>query len=217
MENNYIDIKEVDDHISSFPMGSKVKVVDEYIKELKKMKKPISFDKDLLMKSNWLERTFFFVNLSLIKDYNERLKYIDKYKEIFIGWFSTDQIIKFVKESDIDLMIKYSIKYINSKDVYTRRWGYVMYIFHSERDKLENAKKILTIIKDDEELTIQMAEGWLLCELAIFNFDLVFDFIKSSNISYKIKSWAISKIQDSYRIDEANKEKVRGLRKQLLS
>lgn len=211
----YIDIKEVDKHISTFPMGSKTKVIDEYIKELKKRKLPISYDYDLLVKSNWLERAFFFVNLSLIKDYNERLKYIDKYKNIFVDWYSTDQIIKFVNQADVDLMINYASNYVKSKDTFTRRWGYVMFIFHKRRSELEVCNKILPLIKSDDELSIQMAEGWLLCELAIFNPDPVYELLKNNDINYKVKSWAISKIQDSYRIEEATKNKFKKLRLEL--
>lgn len=207
-----IDIKKVDEHISSFPLGSKTKVCDEYINELKKLKEPISYDKELLVKSPWLQRAFFFVNLSLIKDYDERLLYIDKYKEVFTFWGSTDQIIKFVNKATPSLMIKYALKYVLSKDVYVRRWGYVMFIFHKNRDNKEFCTNILSLIKSDDELTIQMAEGWLLCELAIFNPDIVYNFLKASNVCYKVKSWAISKIQDSYRISNDVKAKFKQLR-----
>lgn len=207
-----VDIKDVDKHISSFPLGSKVKVCDEYIKELKKLKEPISYDKELLLKSPWLQRTFFFVNLSLIKDYDERLLYIDKYKEVFTFWGSTDQLIKFVNKSSPSLMMEYASKYVRSKDVYVRRWGYVMFIFHKNRNDKDFCTQILSLIKSDDELTIQMAEGWLLCELAIFNPDIVYDFLKATNVCYKVKSWAISKIQDSFRINDETKRKFKELR-----
>lgn len=207
-----IDIKKVDKYISSFPMGSKVKVCDEYIANLKKIKEPISYNKELLLKSPWLQRAFFFVNLSLIKNFDERLLYIDKYKEVFTSWGSTDQIIKFVNKSTPSLMIEYATSYVYSNEVFTRRWGYVMFIFHKERDNKEFCRDILSLIKSDDELTIQMAEGWLLCELAIFNSDIVYDFLEQSDVCYKVKSWAISKIQDSYRISDEIKAKFKKLR-----
>ena len=207
-----ININDVDKHISSFPLGSKVKVCDEYISQLKKLKEPISYDKELLVQSPWLQRTFFFVNLSLLKDYDERLLFIDKYKEVFTSWGSTDQIIKFVNNSSPDLMLQYAKKYVYSNDLFVRRWGYVMFIFHKNRDDKDFCTKILTLVKSDDELTIQMAEGWLLCELAIFNPDIVYEFLKNSDVCYKVKSWAISKIRDSFRIDDDVKDRFTKLR-----
>lgn len=79
---------------------------------------------------------------------------------------------------------------------------------------IENGERtpLLIYSNDDDELTIQMAEGWLLCEPAIFNPDIIYDFLERYDACYKVKSWAISKIQDSYRISNEIKAKFKKLR-----
>ena len=113
---------------------------------------------------------------------------------------------------DFDKALEYARVYVESSDPFIRRWGYVMFISRLCR-KEENLTRILSLLKDDSHYTNQMAEGWLICELAVFFPERMLRWFEEENyLSYKINSKAIQKICDSYRIADETKERFRALR-----
>jgi hypothetical protein len=58
-----------------------------------------------------------------------------------------------------------------------------------------------------------MAQGWLICELAIFFPEEMLGWFKNENkLNYKINSKAIQKICDSYRITDEVKARFKAQR-----
>lgn len=80
--------------------------------------------------------------------------------------------------------------------------------------KLAKDKSILNTtkyIKKDDEYMVMMAEAWLLATVAIYYPNEVYDyFLECDDLTLKRKT--ISKMVDSFRIDEATKERFKGLR-----
>ena len=109
-------------------------------------------------------------------------------------------------------MINYTKKYYQSKDEFTVRWAYVMYIFNNNKKDKKIIKDLLPLIVNDDRYMVMMGETWLLCELAIYHPDEIYEYIKNSKLDYKTKSKAISKIYDSFRISEDNKKRFVDLR-----
>ncbi|NLJ89879.1 MAG: hypothetical protein GX323_03180 [Clostridiales bacterium] len=70
-------------------------------------------------------------------------------------------------------------------------------------------------MKDDPEYYVQMAQAWLICDLAVFNPKDTIEFIENSNLKYNILGKAIQKILDSYRISDSDKAYVKSLRPKL--
>lgn len=207
-----IDLHEVNDAINKLPVGSKTKDLDALIKEFYKRKEPVSYDSKLLKENVWLAKAFFFINAKYIRDPNEVLKFIDKFKGVFYYWYSTDSIIRLVNKADPCLMMKFANKYVCSKKTYDRRWGYVMFMFHPIKKDINFVKNYLPLFKDDNENTVQMAEAWLLCEFAIFHPEIIYDFLRAKSLSYDITTKAIGKINDSFRISNEMKKKFKQIR-----
>ncbi len=207
-----IELSEIKKRIDNLPPNSKTKDLDEIIKSYYRLKEPVNFDPLLLKENVWLAKAFFFINAHYIKDPNKMLDFIDTYKSVFYYWYSTDSIIKLVSKADPNLIFKYATSYVKSKETYTRRWGYVMFMFHNERKNGEFVNKFLTLFKEDEEETIQNAEAWLLCEFAVFNPLVIYNFLIKKTLGYKITSRAISKIHDSFRISDEWKNKFKQIR-----
>ena len=67
-------------------------------------------------------------------------------------------------------------------------------------------------MKRDEHYYVQMAEAWLLAELAIDEPEAVCQWMANCGLPYSICGKAIQKICDSYRISEAWKERFKALR-----
>jgi 3-methyladenine DNA glycosylase AlkD len=70
-------------------------------------------------------------------------------------------------------------------------------------------------MKDDEEYYVQMAQAWLICDLAVFNPKEVISFLENSKLKYNILGKAIQKMVDSYRISDEDKAYVKSLRNKL--
>ncbi|HOO06832.1 MAG TPA: hypothetical protein PLH83_10155 [Ruminococcus sp.] len=60
-----------------------------------------------------------------------------------------------------------------------------------------------------------MGQAWLIAELAIFEPERVFDWMKDNGLRYSINGKAIQKICDSFRISDEWKEKFKSLRSAL--
>lgn len=200
--------------IESLGSGYKTADVDRLI--AKYVKEGIEADdlRGYILSDMRLHRIYFYVSLKQISSPEKRLEFIDK-NLLFADWWHTDQLISFVAKCDFDLAFSYSSRYVNSRDPYVRRWGYVMLISRLCRDE-ENLYKILSLIKNDDAYTVQMAEAWLLCELTVFFPERMLDYFRHGNdINYSINSKAIQKISDSYRIAPEVKEQFKSLRKSL--
>ena len=185
--------------------------VDRLIRGDVKAGADVSELREHILDEQILHRFYYFVALKQMKDVYQRMEFIHQ-NLLFSDWWHTDQLIKFVKEIDFDTAFAHAQEYVKSDDPYIRRWGYVMFISELCRKK-ENLGKILTLFKNDDHYTNQMAEGWLICELAIFFPEEMFKWFKEeNNLSYKINSKAIQKICDSYRIADDTKARFKALR-----
>ena len=197
--------------ISTLGAGYKTRDIDGLIKKYIKAGADVSELREHILDEQILHRFYFFVALKQMKDVYQRMEFIHN-NLLFTDWWHTDQLIKFVKEIDFDTAFSHAQEYVKSGDPYIRRWGYVMFISELCRKK-ENLGKILTLFKNDDHYTNQMAEGWLICELAVFFPERMLRWFEEENyLSYKINSKAIQKICDSYRIADETKERFRALR-----
>ena len=203
------------DDISALPDGYKTAAVDVLIRKYIKSGADVSDLREYVLEHRDLHRIYYFVSLKQIKSPSERMKFIHE-NLIFNDWWHTDQLIKFIRDLDFDTAFNYAREYVKSENPYIRRCGYVMFISKLGRHSEKNLEKILSLFKNDDHYTNQMAEGWLICELAIFFPEKMLEWFKTTNhLDYRINSKAIQKISDSYRISESVKEKFKALRPML--
>ena len=159
--------------------------VDRLIRGYVKAGADVSELREHILTEQSLHRIYFFVALKQMKDVYQRMEFIHQ-NLLFSDWWHTDQLIKFVKEIDFDTAFAHAQEYVNSDDPYIRRWGYVMFISELCRKK-ENLGKILTLFKNDDHYTNQMAEGWLICELAVFFPERMLRWFEEENyLNYKL-------------------------------
>ena len=201
--------------ISALPKGYKTAAVDVLIRKYIKAGADVSDLREYVLEHRYLHRIYYFVSLKQIKSPTERMKFIHE-NLIFNDWWHTDQLIKFIRDLDFDTAFNYAREYVKSEDPYIRRWGYVMFISKLGRSSEKNLEKMLSLLKNDAHYTNQMAQGWLICELAIFFPERILEWFKiSNNLDYRINSKAIQKISDSFRIKECVKEEFKALRPML--
>jgi hypothetical protein len=185
--------------------------VDRLIRGYVKAGADVSALREHILTEQSLHRIYFFVALNQMKDVRERWEFIHN-NLLFTDWWHTDQLIKFVSDMDFDEAFGYAKEYVKSNDPFIRRWGYVLFISKLCRNE-ENLGKLLTLFKNDDHYTNQMAQGWLICELAIFFPDEMLGWFENGNkLNYKINSKAIQKICDSYRITDEVKARFKAQR-----
>ncbi len=203
--------KKIINDLESIP-NLKTKDVDRYNKKLIKEKTDVSEIGEYIMENQILHRTYFQVSLGLIKDTEKQFEFIEKNEDYLQDWWHTDQLIQFLKKPvDFDFAYRKAKEYINSDKPFTRRWGYVLFLAGLQKDKA-HTKDILALMKDDDEYYVQMAQAWLICDLAVFNPKEVIEYIESCGLKYNILGKAIQKMVDSYRISDEDKSYVKALR-----
>ena len=200
--------------VDALPENYKTKDVDALISRYVREKYDVSCLREFVLSEQDLHRIYYYVSLKQIRDVNARAEFIDR-NLLFSDWWHTDQLIKFVSALDFKTAMRYAKRYVKSRDLFVRRWGYVMWISKLCRDT-QHVDDILALMKNDDEYYVQMGQAWLIAELAIFFPERVLEWMENENgLYYNINGKVIQKICDSFRISSENKEKFKALRQRL--
>ena len=193
----------------------KTKEIDTYNKELIKSKIDVSGLSQHVLDNQEFHRTYFQVSLGQIKDLKAQFAFIEQNEDYLQDWWHVDQLNQFLKKPvDFDFAYDKARQYVNSDKIFTRRWGYVLFLAGLQKDPTRT-KLILALMKNDAEYYVQMAQAWLICDLAVFNPKETIEFIENSDLNYNILGKAIQKMVDSFRISAENKDYVKSLRSKL--
>ncbi len=195
----------------------KTKDIDKYDKRLIKAGADVSCLKDYVLVEPLVHRTYFQVSLGELKCVEDQFQFIEDNEDLLQDWWHVDQLTQFmIKPIDFDFAFAKATKYVNSPKPFVRRWGYVLFLTGLQKDE-SHTVQILSLMKDDDEYYVQMAEAWLIADLAVFNADEVVRFIETTRLKYNIMGKAVQKICDSYRISYEMKEYLKSLRVKLKS
>lgn len=200
--------------IESLPPDCKTKDIDALIRRYVREKYDVSGLRGEILTEQRLHRIYFYTSLKQLKSVYDRAAFIDN-NLLFSDWWHTDQLIHFVSALDYETARRYTEKYLQSDDLFVRRWGYVLWISKLCRDEA-HVDELLSLMKNDNAYYVQMAQAWLIAELAVFFPEQVWQWMDSENaLYYNINGKAIQKICDSFRVSAANKERFKALRPKL--
>ena len=206
-----LTIEQVQKDLDALPEHYKTGDVDRLIRRYVRQKADVSALRPYILDRQQFHRIYYYVTLGQIRSAEERMAFIHE-NLLFSDWWHTDQLISYVADLDFDSALGYAQDYIHADDPFIRRWGYVLFISRLGRG---HAARLLPLIHDDEVYYVQMAEGWLIAELAIFEPEAVYEWFRENNLKYNINGKAIQKICDSFRITEDWKQKYKELRPEL--
>lgn len=200
--------------LDSLPAHYKTKDVDALIRRYVREGYDVSCLRGIVLREQQFHRIYFHTTLRQIRDVRERAAFIDS-NLLFSDWWHTDQLIDFVSDLDFETAMRYAHGYVQNGDPFVRRWGYVMWISKLCRQE-ERLDSILSLMKDDDAYYVQMAQAWLIAELAVFFPQRIWAWMNTDNtLRYCINGKAIQKICDSYRVGDADKERFKALRPKL--
>ena len=197
--------------LDSLPEHYKTADVDRLIRLYVKQKADVSALRPYILAEQQFHRIYYYVSLNQIKNVNQRMAFIHE-NLLFSDWWHTDQIISCVADLDFDTALRYAKGYIHSEDPFIRRWGYVLFI---SRLCKGHAARLLPLMHNDEEYYVQMAQAWLIAELAVHEPETVCSWFSQNDLKYNINGKAIQKICDSFRITDEWKEAFKKLRPEL--
>lgn len=208
-----MNFKELEKEFKKLGNNYKTKDVDKFNKELIKRKVDVSFLKDVVLEKQEYHRTYFQVSLSLLKTYEDQFLFIENNFHLLKDWWHVDQLQQFIKkDSTFDFAFLKAKKYIKSDMPFVRRWAYVMFMPTLVKEE-NNFDKLVSLLKDDNEYYVIMAEAWLISYMGIYHPEKTLEYIKSCPLKYNIIGKSIQKICDSYRISDEYKERFKELRK----
>lgn len=203
--------EQIQKDLDSLPEHYKTADVDRLIRQYGKQKADVSALRPYILDEQQFHRIYYYVTLNQIKNVNQRMAFIHE-NLLFSDWWHTDQIISYVADLDFDTALHYAKGYIRSEDPFIRRWGYVLFISWLCKG---HAVELLPLMHDDEEYYVQMAEAWLIAELAVHEPETVRNWLSQNDLRYNINGKAIQKICDSFRITDEWKEEFKKLRPEL--
>ena len=189
------------------------KDVDRLNKRLIKQKEDVSSLKDIVLSNQEYHRTYFQVSLGQIKKVEDQFKFIEENFSLLDDWWHVDQLLQFINTSlELDFAYKKAKEYTYSSLPFVRRWGYVLFLKNLVKEDYA-FDKIVSLLKNDEEYYVIMAEAWLISYLAIYNPEKTFNYLSNCSLNYSIVGRSIQKICDSFRINSSWKEKFKTIRK----
>lgn len=204
----------------SLVLNSKYEMIGVRVPIMRKIAKEISktdiFEFLKYVNSKYYEEVLIEgLVISYIKDEELFYKYFKEYIKKIDNWAICDSFC-----SSIKIVRKYEGKYFKeainlslSKSEFISRVGLIIILDHFiKKEYLNDIFSCLNKISS-EKFYINMAEAWLLCEIYTKYPVETLEFIKSNNLNKFTQNKAISKINDSYRVNKREKDAIKKYRK----
>ena len=161
-----------------------------------------------------IARSFAIARLpydKMLEKFDSQIQYLD-------NWCTVDTFCaalrKTVKHHEEDFLDEKVEKLLVAKDEFAVRTGVVCLLdFYVKPEYLHLIFDRIESLKNREEYYIKMAIAWLLAECFIKYPEMTRDYLGRSKLDKWTFNKAISKICDSYRVDNDTKTKVKKLRK----
>ena len=191
-------------------IGVKTPVIRKIIKEH-------VFDEELKLNDFELEKylevdsIYFGLGLLRRKTYIEQAEFLDKNLIHASSWAITDTLGVYMRKCSFEDFLTFYKAHFESEHLYTRRFSYVFALKFASDKRIVD---LFPLIKLHEDYMVTMAEAWLLSFAAINYQEEVFNYLSSIDDKELIRK-TISKICDSYRFEESEKNKFKSLREGL--
>ena len=191
-------------------LGIKIPVLKQIAKDISKtdFKKFISLSQNKYYEEIMIEGFL----LNYISDNNEFLDYFDKFIYKIDNWSICDSCIasyKIMKKNDFS-DVAYSL--ILDSHEFIQRVGYIMLLDYYIDDN--HIDTILELCKKESSYYyVNMAISWLLSVCFIKSRTRTLELLKSKNLSVFVQNKTISKIRESYRVSNKDKELIIKLKK----
>ena len=151
--------------------------------------------------------------ISELKNYDESIKYIDKFLPYIDNWATCDQLSPKAFKKNHDRLLESIKNWIKSDKTYTIRFGAGILMQHylDEEFKPEYLKWISNIKSD--EYYVNMMIAWYFATALAKQYETAIPYIENQKLSTWVHNKTIQKAIESYRITENQKEYLKSLKK----
>lgn len=212
------DLKYRDFHSSLVPNIEKDKFIGVRTPVLRKLAKEMIKDgsyKDFIKElphSYVEENTLHSCILSLIKDLDELIIEIDKFLPYIDNWGTCDLMSPKAFKKDHGRILDKVKEWINTKDVYSIRFGIVTLLsFYLDEFFSVEINELVLSIKSDEYY-VNMAIAWYFSYALIKQYDSTIDIFEAYKLDKWVHNKSIQKAIESFRISDEKKNYLRTLK-----
>ena len=158
------------------------------------------------------ENLLHFFIISMIKDFNECIKEVDRFLPYVDCWPVCDQSSPKVFKKNHESILPYIKKWISNKHIYTSRFGIriLMNEFLDKDFKPEYLKLVSNIKGEDYYLKMMIA--WYFATALAKQYDATIPFIENNKLDKWIHNKTIQKAIESYRVTDEHKEYLKSLK-----
>lgn len=212
------DLKYKDFHSSLVPNVDKDRFIGVRTPVLRKLAKEMVKDgsyKDFIKELPhyyYEENTLHSCILSLLKDLDELINELDNFLPYIDNWATCDLLRPKAFEKDQKRILDKVKEWINTKDVYSIRFGIVTLLsFYLDEFFCKEINEIVLKIKSDDYY-VNMAIAWYFSYALIKQYDLTIDIFKMYKLDKWVHNKSIQKAIESFRISDDKKIYLRSLK-----
>ena len=213
------DIKYRDFQVKLFPTVDTNTVIGVRTPELRNYAKKLVKENNYLSFLEELPHEYFDENqlhafiISEIKDYDECIKYINKFLPYVDNWATCDQMSPRAFKKEHDKLLKQIKNWIKSKKTYTIRFGIgmLMQYYLDANFKIEYLELVASIKSD--EYYVNMMRAWFFATALAKQYDSTISFIENNKLDIWTHNKTIQKAIESYRITKEQKDYLRSLKR----
>ena len=212
------DLKYRDFHSSLVPNVEKERFIGVRTPVLRKLAKEMVKDgsyKDFIKELPhyyYEENTLHSCILSLLKDLDELINELDNFLPYIDNWATCDLLRPKAFEKDQKRILDKVKEWINTKDVYSIRFGIVTLLsFYLDEFFCKEINEIVLKIKSDDYY-VNMAIAWYFSYALIKQYDMTIDIFKMYKLDKWVHNKSIQKAIESFRINDDKKSYLRSLK-----
>lgn len=193
-------------------IGVRTPELRSYAKELIKSGNYLSFLSDLPHKYFDENQLHAFI-ISQIKDYDECIKYINKFLPYVDNWATCDQMSPKIFKKYSDKLLIQIKKWIKLKETYIIRFGIgmLMQYYLDDNFKVEYLEMVASI--KSKEYYVNMMIAWYFATALAKQYDLTISFIENQKLDIWTHNKVIQKAIESYRIADEKKDYLKSLKR----
>ena len=158
------------------------------------------------------ENTLHSCILSNFKDLELLIEELDRFLPYIDNWATCDLLYPKVFKKDYDRTLDKVKEWINTKNVYSIRFGIVTLLKFYLDDNFKDEINEIVLNINSSEYYINMAIAWYFSYALIKQYDKTIDIFKDKRLDKWVHNKSIQKALESYRIDETRKSYLRGLK-----
>ena len=192
-------------------LGVKTPNMRNIAREIKGTKEAEDFLNDLPHKY-YEENLVHFFLISMIKDFSECVKEVNRFLPYVDCWPVSDQASPKVFTKNHEKLLPYIKEWISSSHIYTARFGIRMLMNEFLGDDFKEEYLALVSRKEGDDYYLKMMIAWYFATALAKKYDEAIVYFEKHLLDDWVHKKAIQKAVESYRVSDEHKEYLKTLR-----